>query len=104
MGNDELLNDFSPCGIMLSTFARQVNLEAQKQDLLAKMSKPWHIKDGLICFDEVMSEDEVERLMALDIPVTTSHGILLRTNITAKDLFALRIKRNKKHYKPKFTL
>ena len=83
MGDNELLKDFSPCGIMLSTFARQVNLEAQKQDLLAKMSKPYHIKDGLICFDEV-------------IPI--------RTNITAEDLFALRIKRNKKHYKPKFTL
>jgi hypothetical protein len=58
-------------------------LEAQKQDLLAKMSKPWHIEGGLICVDEV-------------IPI--------RTNITAEDLFALRIKRNKKHYKPKFTL
>lgn len=83
MGDNELLKDFSPCGIMLQTFARQVNLEAQKQDLLAKMSKPWHIKNGLICVDEAIPN---------------------RTNITAEDLFALRIKRNKKHYKPKFTL
>lgn len=84
MGDFDLLKDFSPGGIMFQTFARQVNLEAQKQDLLAKMSKPWHIdQNGLICVDEV-------------IPI--------RTNITAEDLFALRIKRNKKHYKPKFTL
>ena len=84
MGDYELLKDFSSCGIMLQTFAQQVNLEAQKQDLLAKMSKHWHIdQNGLICVDEV-------------IPI--------RTNITAEDLFALRIKRNKKHYKPKFTL
>lgn len=80
----------------------------QKRNLLDKianaMSKPWHIKNGLICVDEVMSEDEVERQMALGIPFTTSHGLLLRTNITAEDLFALRIKRIKKHYKPKFTL
>lgn len=84
MGDNELLKDFSPCGIILKTFARQVNLEALKQDLLAKMSKPWHIdQNGLICVDEV-------------IPI--------RTNITAEDIFALRVKRNKKHYKPKFTL
>jgi hypothetical protein len=84
MRDNELIKDFSPIGIMLQTFARQVNLEALKQDLLAKMSKPWHIdQNGLICDDEV-------------IPI--------RTNNTAEDIFALRIKRNKKHYKPKFTL
>lgn len=66
---------------MLKTFARQVNLEAQKQDLLAKMSKPWHIDHcGRICIDEVISEDEL---------------VLFPT---------YKIKRNKKHYKPKFTL
>ena len=83
MGDNELIKDYSSCGIMLQTFAGQVNLEAQRQDLLAKMSKPCHIKDGFICVDEV-------------IPI--------RTNITAEDLFALRVNRNKKHYKPKFTL
>lgn len=103
-----MLKDFSPCGIMLQNFARKVNLEAQRQNLLDKIanaiSKPWHIKDGLICVDEVMSEDEVQRLMALDIPFTTSYGTLLPTYKTEDKLFALCIKRNKKHYKPKFTL
>lgn len=80
-----------------------------KRNLLGRIanaiSKPWHIDQrGRICVDEVMSVDEVKRLMALGIPFTTSYGTLLRTNITAEDLFALRIKRNKKHYKPKFTL
>lgn len=83
MGDYDLVKDFSSCGIMFQTFARQVNLEAQRQDLLAKMSKPWHIdQNGLICVEEVT---------------------LLPTYKT-EDLFALRIKRNKKHYKPKFTL
>lgn len=105
MGDYDLLKDFSPGGIMFQTFARQVNLEAQRQELLAKMSKPWHIdQNGLICVDEVMSEDEVERLMALGIPFTTSYGTLLPTYKTEDKLFALRIKRIKKHYKPKFTL
>lgn len=45
------------------------------------MSKPWHIDHcGRICIDEVMSEDE---------------AILFPT---------YKIKRYKKHYKPKFTL
>lgn len=105
MGDEELIKDYSPCGIMLQTFAQQVNLEAQKQDLLAKMSKPWHIdQNGLICVDEVMSKDDLYRIAAKGVPVFSSNGTLLRTNITAEDLFALRIKRNKKHYKPKFTL
>ena len=84
MGDNELLKDFSPCGIMLSTFARQVNLEAHKQDLFSKMDKPWFIdENSVICLDK---------------------AIPIRTNITAEDLSALRIKRYKKHYKPKFTL
>ena len=89
---------------MLQIFARQANLEALKQDLIAKMSKPWHIKDGLICVDEVMSKDDLYRIAAKGVSVFSSNGIPLRTNITTEDLFALRIKRNKKHYKPKFTL
>lgn len=101
MGDNELIKDFSPCGIM---FARQVNLEAQRQDLLAKMDRPWHIKDGLICVDEVMSEDDLRRIAAKGVPVFSSDGTLLPTYKTEDKLFALRIKRNKKHYKPKFTL
>lgn len=104
MGDYELIKDYSSCGIMFQTFARQVDLEVRRRDLLAKINKPWHIKNGLICFDEVMSEDEIERLMALGIPFTTSYGTLLPTYKTEDKLFALRIKRNKKHYKPKFTL
>lgn len=105
MGDFDLLKDFSPCGIMFQTFARQVNLEARKQDLRAKISKPWHIdQNGLICVDEVMSKDDLYRLVAKGVSVFSSNGIPLRTNITAEDLFALRIKRIKKHYKPKFTL
>lgn len=105
MGDNELLKDFSPCGIMLQTFAQQVNLEVPIQDLFAKMSKPWFIDvNGAICVDEAMSKDDLDRLAAKGVPVFSSNGILLRTNITAEDLFALRIKRNKKHYKPKFTL
>ena len=81
----------------------------QKQNLLGKIanaiSKSWHIDHrGRICVDEVMSEDEVERLMALGIPFTTSYGTLLPITSPADKPSALRIKRNKKHYKPKFTL
>ena len=79
-----------------------------KRNLLDKIanaiSKPWHFKNGLICVDEVMSEDEVERLMALGIPFTTSYGTLLPITSPADKPSALCIKRNKKHYKPKFTL
>lgn len=108
MGDNEQLQFYSkPFFATPPSLIKEV--EIQKQNLLGKIanaiSKPWHIdQNGWICVDEVMSEDEVERLMALHIPFTTSHGTLLRTNITAEDLFALRIKRNKKHYKPKFTL
>ena len=94
MGDFDLLKDFSPSGIILQKIARQVNLEAQKQNLLAKISKPWHIDQcGRICVDEVMSEYKVESLTVLGIPFTTSNGTLLSN-----------IKRHKKHYKPKFTL
>lgn len=107
MGDNEQLQIYSKPFFAIPPSLRK-EVEIQKRNLLEKItnaiSKPWHIKDGLICFDEVMSEDEVEKLKALHIPFTTSHGTLLRTNITVEDLFALRIKRNKKHYKPKFTL
>lgn len=79
-----MIKDYSPCGIMSQTFAHQANLETLKQYLFSKMDKPWFIdENGVICLDK---------------------AIPIRTNITAEDLFALRIKRNKKHYKPKFTL
>ena len=105
MGDFDLLKDFRPSAIMLQTFARQVNLEAQKQDLLAKMSKPWHIgQTGIIYVDEVMSKDDLHRIAAKGVPVFSSNGTLLPTYKTEDKLFALRIKRNKKHYKPKFTL
>lgn len=108
MGDNEQLQLYSkPIFVAPSSLVKEVLM--QKQNLLDKItnaiSKPWHIdQNGRIYVDEVMSEDEVERLMALHIPFTTSHGTLLRTNITADNLFALCIKRNKKHYKPKFTL
>lgn len=107
MGDNEQLQLYSkPFFVTPPSLRKEV--ETQKQNLLDKIvgaiSKPWHIKNGLIYVDEVMSEDEVERLMALRIPFTISNGLLLRTNTTAEDLFALRIKRHKKHYKPKFTL
>ena len=92
MGDNELIKDYSSCGIMLQTFARQVNLEAQKQDLLAKikMTKPWFIdENAVICVDKAISVDDY-------IP---GKSMTLST-------MAVRLpsKRNKKHYKPKFTL
>ena len=108
MGDNEQLQLYSkPFFVTPPSLVKEVLM--QKQNLLDKItnaiSEPWHIdQHGRIYVDGVMSVDEVERLMALHIPFTTSHSTLLRTNITAEDLFALRIKRNKKHYKPKFTL
>ena len=90
MGDNELLKDFSPSGIMFQTFARQVNLEAQRQDLFSKIDKPWFIdKNGVICVDKAISVDDY-------IP---GKSLTLST-------MAVRLpsKRNKKHYKPKFTL
>ena len=90
MRDNELLKDFSPCGIMFQTFPKQVNLETQKQDLLAKMRKPWFIdENSVICVDKAISVDEY-------IP-----GKSLTLSIMAD---RLPLKRNKKHYKPKFTL
>lgn len=108
MGDNEQLQIYSkPFFVFPPSLRKEV--ETQKQNLLDKIanaiSKPWHIDQrGRICVDEVMSKDEVERLMALHIPFTISHGTLLPTYKTEDKLFALRIKRNKKHYKPKFTL
>ena len=107
MGDNEQLQLSKPFFVIPPSLRKEV--ETQKQNLLDKIanaiSKPWHIDHlGRICVDEVMDEDEAERMVALHIPFTASHGVLFRTNITAEDLFALRIKRNKKHYKPKFTL
>lgn len=90
MRDNELLKDFSPCGIMFQTFFKQVNLETQKQDLLAKMGKPWFIdENNVICVDKAISVDDY----------TPGKSMTLST-------MAVRLpsKRNKKHYKPKFTL
>lgn len=91
MGDKELIKDYSQCGIMLQTFAREAELEKitrEHLDRMIAMRLPFNAKAGL-------------QYKMSSIP---SDSILLRTNITAEDLFALRIKRNKKHYKPKFTL
>ena len=81
MGDNELIKDYSPCGIMLQTFAREAELEKITREHLEMMKAPTSVR--FYC---------------------PAIGFPLRTNITAEDLFALRIKRNKKHYKPKFTL
>lgn len=107
MGDNEQLQIYGKPFLVTPPSLRKEN-ERLKRNLLDKIanaiSKPWHFKNGLICVDEVMSEDEVERLMALGIPFTTSYGTLLPINLTTDEPSALRIKRNKKHYKPKFTL
>ena len=107
MGDNEQLQFYSkPFFVFPPSLRKEV--ETQKQNLLNEISnaisKPWHIKDGFICVDEVMSKDDLYRIAAKGVSVFSSNGIPLRTNITTEDLFALRIKRNKKHYKPKFTL
>ena len=107
MGDNEQLQIYGKPFLVAPPSLRK-EVKMQKRNLLDKIanatSKPWHIENGLICVDEVMSEDEVERLMALGIPFTTSYGTLLPTYKTEDLPSALRIKRNKKHYKPKFTL
>lgn len=90
MGDNELLKDFSPPSIILQAFARQVNLETLKQDLFSKMNKPWFIdENNVICVDKAISVDDY----------TPGKSMTLST-------MAVRLpsKRNKKHYKPKFTL
>lgn len=90
MGDNELIKDYGPCGIMLQTFAHQANLETLKQDLFSKIDKPWFIdENGVICVDKAISVDDY----------TPGKSLKLST-------MAVRLpsKRNKKHYKPKFTL
>lgn len=90
MGDNELIKDYRPCGIMLQTFAKQVNLKAQEQDLLAKMSAPWYIdQNGVICVDKSISVDDYIPGKSLTLSAKAVH---------------LPSKRHKKHYKPKFTL
>lgn len=90
MGDNELNKYYSPSGIMLQTFAGQVNLETLKQDLFSKMDKPWFIdENGVICVDKTISVDDY-------VP---GKSLTLSTKAVR-----LPSKRNKKHYKPKFTL
>ena len=81
MGDNELLNDFSPCGIMLSTFSREAELEKITSEHLEMMKA---LTSGRFYCPAI--------------------GFSLRINVPEDEPSMLRIKRNKKHYKPKFTL
>ena len=81
MGDNELIKDYSPCGILLQTFAREAELEKITREHLEMMKAPTSVR--FYC---------------------PAIGFPLRINVPEDEPSMLRIKRNKKHYKPKFTL